>query len=221
MHFRKLFDGETVLCFESNLAYTLRFMIDHHVSPPLISPQLLTLDESEIVLVSDFPTFADCGNELAGATERNIHPSNAVGEDLELSNRSRLRVSKKVRRSHRAADSTLRSHDTLISHAPESTWSTIAPLRILSFDIECAGRKGIFPEADTDPVIQIASMVTRQGQSIAPPAGDSADRCNAQENRNLSSKMSSLSTPARPSSDRPSYRTPPKTSCCRNGETLS
>jgi DNA polymerase delta subunit 1 len=35
----------------------------------------------------------------------------------------------------------------------------------LSFDIECAGRKGIFPEAHTDPVIQIANMVTRQGLS--------------------------------------------------------
>jgi hypothetical protein len=32
-------------------------------------------------------------------------------------------------------------------------------------DIECAGRKGIFPEADKDPVIQIANMVTLQGLS--------------------------------------------------------
>jgi DNA polymerase elongation subunit (family B) len=42
----------------------------------------------------------------------------------------------------------------------------MAPLRILSFDIECAGRKGIFPEATIDPVIQIANMVTRQGTVI-------------------------------------------------------
>ena len=35
----------------------------------------------------------------------------------------------------------------------------VAPLRILSFDIECAGRKGIFPEPEKDPVIQIANMV--------------------------------------------------------------
>ena len=51
----------------------------------------------------------------------------------------------------------------LISHAPEGKWSDIAPLRILSFDIECAGRKGIFPEAQHDPVIQIAATVTVQG----------------------------------------------------------
>ncbi|KIY70795.1 hypothetical protein CYLTODRAFT_487810 [Cylindrobasidium torrendii FP15055 ss-10] len=48
---------------------------------------------------------------------------------------------------------------------PDGEWSKVAPLRILSFDIECAGRKGIFPEADKDPVIQIANMVTRQGES--------------------------------------------------------
>jgi DNA polymerase delta subunit 1 len=56
-------------------------------------------------------------------------------------------------------------YDEFISHAPEGDWSSIAPLRILSFDIECAGRKGIFPEAEEDPVIQIANMVTRQGAS--------------------------------------------------------
>lgn len=55
------------------------------------------------------------------------------------------------------------SHSNLISHEPEGEWSKIAPLRILSFDIECAGRKGVFPDPDQDPVIQIASMVTRQG----------------------------------------------------------
>ena len=43
-------------------------------------------------------------------------------------------------------------------------WDKIAPLRILSFDIECAGRKGIFPEPEKDPVIQIANMVVRQGE---------------------------------------------------------
>lgn len=53
-----------------------------------------------------------------------------------------------------------------ISHAPDGQWSKTAPLRILSFDIECAGRKGIFPEAQVDPVIQIANMVTRQGERL-------------------------------------------------------
>ncbi|MED6216570.1 DNA polymerase delta catalytic subunit [Stylosanthes scabra] len=40
----------------------------------------------------------------------------------------------------------------------------MAPFRILSFDIECAGRKGHFPEPTHDPVIQIANLVTLQGE---------------------------------------------------------
>ncbi|MCJ1311180.1 DNA-directed DNA polymerase delta [Agyrium rufum] len=53
----------------------------------------------------------------------------------------------------------------LIAHSNDGEWAKMAPLRILSFDIECAGRKGIFPEAQKDPVIQIANIVTRYGDS--------------------------------------------------------
>ncbi|OMP04435.1 DNA-directed DNA polymerase, family B, pol2 [Corchorus olitorius] len=52
----------------------------------------------------------------------------------------------------------------LISHAPEGDFSKMAPFRILSFDIECAGRKGHFPEPTHDPVIQVANLVTLQGE---------------------------------------------------------
>ena len=58
------------------------------------------------------------------------------------------------------------SWEDFISHEPEGDWSTIAPFRILSFDIECAGRKGIFPEAEKDPVIQIANMIIKQASII-------------------------------------------------------
>lgn len=59
------------------------------------------------------------------------------------------------------------SCEALTAFAAEGDWGKIAPLRVLSFDLECAGRKGIFPEADIDPVIQIASVVTRQGIAFA------------------------------------------------------
>lgn len=52
----------------------------------------------------------------------------------------------------------------LIAHPIDGEWAKMAPLRILSFDIECAGRKGVFPEANIDPVIQIANVVTRYGE---------------------------------------------------------
>lgn len=54
-------------------------------------------------------------------------------------------------------------YNELVHHDAEGPWSSIAPMRILSFDIECQGRKGHFPEAEIDPVIQIASTVTLQG----------------------------------------------------------
>eukprot|EP00301_Raphidiophrys_heterophryoidea_P014617 c23049_g1_i1.p1 GENE.c23049_g1_i1~~c23049_g1_i1.p1 ORF type:complete len:1142 (+),score=357.53 c23049_g1_i1:43-3426(+) len=52
----------------------------------------------------------------------------------------------------------------VLAHKPEGEWQKLPPLRILSFDIECAGRKGVFPDASVDPVIQIATLLTIQGQ---------------------------------------------------------
>ncbi|KAH7905236.1 ribonuclease H-like domain-containing protein [Hygrophoropsis aurantiaca] len=58
------------------------------------------------------------------------------------------------------------SYDSLISHpiAIEGRWSKIAPLRILSFDIECLVRGTTFPEHERDAVIQIANVVSYHGQ---------------------------------------------------------
>ncbi|KAL8284175.1 hypothetical protein RQP46_004924 [Phenoliferia psychrophenolica] len=114
-----LFDGSSLLTFESNIAYTLRFMIDHHI----VGMNWIELPAGKYTLRTPREKLSNCQYEV----------------DID--------------------------HKDLVSHAPEGQWSHVAPLRILSFDIECAGRKGIFPEADKDPVIQIASMVTRQGES--------------------------------------------------------
>lgn len=35
------------------------------------------------------------------------------------------------------------SWEDFIAHQPEGEWAKVAPFRILSFDIECAGRKGM------------------------------------------------------------------------------
>ncbi|KAH1019964.1 hypothetical protein HUJ04_009704 [Dendroctonus ponderosae] len=50
-----------------------------------------------------------------------------------------------------------------IAHAPEGDWADVAQFRIHSFDIECAGRKGIFPEPNIDPIIQIANVIQLHG----------------------------------------------------------
>lgn len=56
------------------------------------------------------------------------------------------------------------NYKDLIAHSTDGEFAKMAPLRVLSFDIECAGRKGIFPEANHDQVIQIANVVTRYGE---------------------------------------------------------
>ena len=53
----------------------------------------------------------------------------------------------------------------VISHVPEGKYSKIAPIRILSFDIECAAKQGRFPNSDIDPVIQIANYCIEFGKS--------------------------------------------------------
>ncbi|KAG8882581.1 DNA-directed DNA polymerase delta [Tulasnella sp. 331] len=116
--FRDLFP-EPITTYESNIAYTLRFMVDR---------QVIGMNWIEVP-----------ANKYALRTTKGKTSSCQIEFDVR--------------------------YDQFISHAAEGEWSKMAPLRILSFDIECAGRKGIFPEADKDPVIQIANMVTRQGES--------------------------------------------------------
>lgn len=60
------------------------------------------------------------------------------------------------------------SWSTVLSHATEGEHQKIAPLRILSFDIECLGREGHFPDPACDPVIQIASVVSVHGRIDEP-----------------------------------------------------
>jgi DNA polymerase delta subunit 1 len=57
------------------------------------------------------------------------------------------------------------SYENLVVYSvDDEKWSHSAPLRTLSFDIECAGRPGSFPDPQLDPVIQIANHVTVVGQ---------------------------------------------------------
>jgi DNA polymerase delta subunit 1 len=49
-------------------------------------------------------------------------------------------------------------------------YTDLGPLRVLSFDIEAAGRRGVFPDASLDPVIQIAVHfhVIGMGEKLQP-----------------------------------------------------
>ncbi|CAH7683178.1 DNA polymerase delta subunit 1 [Phakopsora pachyrhizi] len=115
--FRDKFSACTT--FESNIAYTLRFMIDKKVT----GMNWLEIPAGTYTLRSGEDKVSKCQIELDT------------------------------------------SSTTLISHAPEGEWSKMAPFRVLSYDIECSGRKGIFPDPKMDPVIQIANLVTKHGST--------------------------------------------------------
>jgi DNA polymerase delta subunit 1 len=46
----------------------------------------------------------------------------------------------------------------------EGEFAKVAPLRIMSFDIECMSERGKFPTPDADSIIQIANVCQISGQ---------------------------------------------------------
>ncbi|KRX57161.1 DNA polymerase delta catalytic subunit, partial [Trichinella sp. T9] len=135
-----------LLTFESNIDFTIRFMID---------------------------------TSMTGCCWIELKPSAFTVRNLKKMSRCQIEVDIDWKK--------------LVIHSPEGDWSDIAPLRILSIDIECAGRKGVFPEAEKDPVIQIANMVLTQGEkepfvrnvftlnSCAPIVGCQVISCDTEE----------------------------------------
>lgn len=115
------FPVKQYVCFEANVPFTLRYMIDNSIS-------------------------GCCWCEAPGGTYA-VRPA-----------------SRKVSNCQLELDIV---YDSLISHPPDGPWQRVAPLRVLSFDIECMGKKGAFPDAQSDPVIQVANVVTLQGSSTS------------------------------------------------------
>ncbi|KAA1109894.1 DNA-directed DNA polymerase delta [Puccinia graminis f. sp. tritici] len=120
VNFREMFTACTT--FDSNIAYTLRFMIDKKVT----GMNWLEVPPGSYRLRAELEKASNCQIKLETSAE------------------------------------------TLISHAPEGEWSKMAPFRVLSYNIECSGWKGVFPDARLDPVIQIANMVTAHGLLTTP-----------------------------------------------------
>lgn len=58
--------------------------------------------------------------------------------------------------------------EDFLAHEPEGDWIRTAPLRILSFDIECAGRENAFPSAD-----QVRCLLLTKIYSPRPPFPES------------------------------------------------
>lgn len=91
-----------------------------------------------------------CGLQLAGTARWEIRPE-AGGEGADppgVGDREPGTQQPLTRLSPQATLCQLEADvlwSDVVSHPPEGQWQRIAPLRVLSFDIECAGRKGLSP----------------------------------------------------------------------------
>ena len=131
--------------FESNVDFEIRFMVDADI----VGCNWIVCPPGSYTLRR--PAHSSQSNGLHTST----CPSTGftmIGATASASPRTKCQVELDV------------GWEGLVSHAAEGEWQKIAPVRILSFDIECAGRKGVFPEPEHDPVIQIANMVVLQGE---------------------------------------------------------
>jgi DNA polymerase delta subunit 1 len=142
-------------CFNADIDFTWRCMIDqgfsmsqwirissgHYTISPLMA-QYAEIDESEIDVL--LPR----GNNISYAARR------------------KRQMFASARTDANQGISVVDVHCTLCSMipmtAPEKK-TQIAPMRILTTDIECAGRPGTFPEAEKDPVICIGNLVNVKG----------------------------------------------------------
>ena len=107
-------------CYETNVPYALRFMID---------------------------------NEIGGMTWIRIEKGNW-----------HIRHAHK-KETHCQIEFDVYDYNNVKSLPCEGKYSKLAPLRILSFDIECSADKGRFPQPKSDPAIQIANIVKVYGEN--------------------------------------------------------
>lgn len=136
--------------FEASVDYVLRFMIDAQ----MVGCQWVELPAGKYTLTRRDDTPAGMG----GGSGDGGGGGGASG------------------RSHTQLEAEVRYEDVVV-HKPEGRWLLSAPLRRLSFDIECAGRKGVFPEPEHDPVIQIANYVSLHG--VPSARGEGAAKADA------------------------------------------
>jgi len=147
-------------CFEANMPFVLRYMIDNDIS----GCNWLEMPAGTYAVRPGMDTVAarESGSSAAAVA------GTPAGATLQRggAGTGKLVPGKAKATSYAQIELDI-VFDSIISHAAEGEWQRIAPARILSFDIECASRKGHFPAAEHDPVIQIANTVTLQGETTS------------------------------------------------------
>ena len=141
-----LYHNYFIQMFEANIDFEIRFMVDTGI----VGCNWIELPAGKYSLRSQSHNLQNVTNGVCPNTGFTIAESGeASGNRLPPQTKCQIEIDV--------------SFKDLVSHPVEGEWQKIAPLRILSFKIKCAGRMGIFPEPERDPVIQIANMVVSQG----------------------------------------------------------
>lgn len=112
------------LTYESNVLYALRFMVDKGV----VGGCWVTLPKGKYALGPNGRVGAGVLNAAASAASTSASHASASAS------------SHHATATHCQIEAHIHAKD-LVAHAPEGEWARLAPLRVLSFDIECAGRK--------------------------------------------------------------------------------
>ena len=152
-------DRQSILGFNSQFKRFFKIF----VSVPTFIPPLKRM-------MSDGIPLPGCGNSSCQAFETNVPFVLRYMIDMDINGAGWLTASagsysirsERDKKTHCQLEIDI-AYNQLESHASVGEWNKIAPLRVLSFDIECQGRKGYFPEAEKDPVIQIANCVSVYG----------------------------------------------------------
>lgn len=134
--------------------------------PAMVATARRMLEKGITINSVGFKTFTTYESSLAYVLRYMIDKNLRGGGWVEVkANHYRPRVTEKTSHCQLEVDV---HFDSVVGHNPDGEWLRMAPMRILSFDIECAGRKGFFPEAHIDPIIQIASIVSLQHKPATP-----------------------------------------------------
>lgn len=139
------------MCYESKFPYGLRFMVDKR----LTACQWIKIRD----LKNAYVRHSDCQYEMRSKSV-NVMPIFLEQPDDD----DPIWDDPKYEPIY--ADPEVKEKDTVF------TYDETAPVRILSFDIECEGRRGYFPDPKMDKVIQICNYMRVQGETEVNDDGE-------------------------------------------------
>jgi DNA polymerase delta subunit 1 len=176
--------GTSIMGFDAGKDREL-FLKIHVISPLLIAPLRTLLETSPKKLVMlpphGVPALIQCPAGQGGTPtfNSNLDPILQFMVDRQLSGCQWCSVPYLNRRSSAAGEEAdafqsivsrcryeVNCHVDKLQLLDCETRSELGPLRVLSFDLEAAGRRGVFPDPGIDPVIQISIHTNTSG--LAP-----------------------------------------------------